>query len=188
MAATQLAKLLEGVEIYGTGSDFKDAKAKANGVDVFITHENFKEGIKKHQFDLILATNSGPILEFYQSLLKPLGRLVILGANNIIQNENKLSMMTLLKLWWTTKNISPESLVMHNRVVAGLHLGTLMENNLGKIRETLNHIFELLKEGKIKPVVDSIWKLNEIVQATKILAERKNIGKVLLKFGDENQK
>ncbi|CAH0564081.1 unnamed protein product [Brassicogethes aeneus] len=177
-AATQLSKTVKGVKIIGTGSDFKAKFAMENGVDIFIDKNNVGE----YKYDLILCTESGPILETLQNLLNPLGRIVMLGANNIIQNENKLSTLSLLKLWWTTKTISPESLIMNNRTCSGLHLGTLMELEPQKVDLALKKILGMLNDGKINPRIHCTYPLEEIVSATKDLANRKNIGKVLLKF------
>lgn len=69
---------------------------------------------------------------------------------------------------------------MHNRVISGVHLGTFIEKDPSKVRTYLAKIFDLLREGKIKPRIDSVWTLDEIVEATKVLAERRNVGKVLL--------
>lgn len=98
-------------------------------------------------------------------------------------DEKKLSTLDLLKLWWHTKYIKPLDLVMNNRTVSGLHLAVLLENNPEKVRNALNEIFDLLRKGKIKPRIHSECKMEDIVGASKILAERKNIGKVLVKIG-----
>lgn len=97
-------------------------------------------------------------------------------------NEKKLTTFDLLKLWWNTKNFNPLELVMNNRTVSGLHMAVLLENEPTKVRAALNEIFELLRQGKIKPKIHSELKMDEIVEASKILAERKNVGKVLIKI------
>lgn len=78
------------------------------------------------------------------------------------------------------KEISPTSLIVNNRSVSGLHLGILAQKERTKICETLDTVFALTREGKIKPKIDSIWPLEDVITATKILAERCNVGKVLL--------
>lgn len=89
-------------------------------------------------------------------------------------------MVALMKFWWQTKNLKLLDLIMHNRVICGVHLGTLIEKDSSKVRMYLAKIFDLLREGKIKPKIDSVWTMDEIVDATKVLAERRNVGKVLL--------
>lgn len=97
-------------------------------------------------------------------------------------DEKKLSTLNLLKLWWNTKNINPLDLVMNNRTVSGLHLAVLLENEPTKVTSALNEIFNLLRKGAIKPRIHTVCKLDEIVEASKILAERKNIGKVVIEI------
>ncbi|KAJ8943091.1 hypothetical protein NQ318_009165 [Aromia moschata] len=181
-AATQLAKTVENVQIFGTGSAEKEEEAKKNGVDVFYVRETYQQSIGEQKFDLIITNEAGTSFTFLQKTLNPLGRLIIIGGNNIIQTENKLSGFTLLKAWFTTKSISPESLIFHNRTIAGFHLGTLLEENVEKVENALNYIFDLYKDGKIKPVIHSTWPMSKIVDATKILGSRKNIGKVLIQM------
>ncbi|KAG5894467.1 hypothetical protein JTB14_032496 [Gonioctena quinquepunctata] len=157
-AATQIAKgLIEDVAVFGVGSKIKENFAIENGVDVFFSNETFNDEVKSHRFDLILTNEAGSTFSFLQDLLSPLGRIILIGANNIIQNEQKLSIFTLLKSWWSMKNISPASLISSNRAVAGLHLGTLLEKNPTKVRNILGLIFDQINNGKLKPVIHSVW-------------------------------
>ncbi|RZC35906.1 synaptic vesicle membrane protein VAT-1 -like [Asbolus verrucosus] len=183
-AATQLAKTVEGVKIYGTTSSDKHAEVKTNGVDVALTiTETFQKDVQEacpEGFDFILSNQSGPIFTFLQTLLKPLGRIVLIGANNLIQNEQRLSAFSLIRAWLKTKNVSLEALITQNRVVAGLHLGTLIEKDPGKVKDALERIFKLLEEKKLAVRIHSVHSMDNIVEATRLLAERKNIGKVLI--------
>lgn len=97
-------------------------------------------------------------------------------------NETKTSVLEFFKLWWQTKSIRPFDLVMNNRAVAGLHLAMLLENDPKKVRDALDDIFGLLRAGKIKPRIHAECGMEEIVEASKILAERKNVGKVIIKM------
>lgn len=183
-AATQLAKNIEGVTIVGTTAPAKHSQVKENGVDTVLTlNENFQKEIIKQcpeGFDLILSNYAGPLYTFLESLLKPLGRIVLIGANNLIQNEQKLSPFTLFKGWLTTRNVHLEELIVGNRVAAGLHLGTLIEKSSGKVREALEKIFKMIEEKKLKVKIHSVHPMEKIVEATKLLADRKNVGKVLI--------
>lgn len=76
-AATQLAKTVENVTVYGTASKGKESSAKDNGVEFVFNYNDDIES--KGGFDVIVANESGKALEKLQKLLKPLGRLVVLG-------------------------------------------------------------------------------------------------------------
>lgn len=182
-AATQLAKTIPNVKVIGTTSKNKENSVKENGVDVVINYDNFEETIKNvcpDGFDLIIENQAGRAFGFLQNSLRQFGRIILTGANSIIQNDKKLSTISLLKAWWNMKDISPLSLIMNNRSVSGLHLGVLAEKDPLKLKSTLDTLFCLLKDGKIKPKIDSIWPIEDVVFATKKLGERRNIGKVLL--------
>lgn len=109
----------------------------------------------------------------------------ISGTSDMIQNEETLSLLAVFKSWWQTKNIRPQDLLLNNRGVSGVYLVSLIEKDPAKVRLYLDHIFELFKEGKIKPKIDSVWSLDQIVDATKVLAQRRNKGKVLLQINTE---
>lgn len=185
-AATQLAKTVEGVTVFGTASKTKEEAVKANGVNHLLVYEDLEKQLKDvapEGLDLIIDNQAGKAFATLQNLLKPLGRIVLTGANSIIQNDKKLSAITLLKAWWNMKEISPTSLIVNNRAVSGLHLGVLSEKEPVKVQKALDSLFVLLKDGKIDPKIDSIWPIEDVITATKILGERCNVGKVLLCIG-----
>lgn len=39
----------------------------------------------------------------------------------------------------------------------------------------------MIADGVLRPRIDSVWKFEEIVEASKQISERKNIGKVIIK-------
>lgn len=45
---------------------------------------------------------------------------------------------------------------------------------------TVEKIFDLWKDGKVKPVVDSAWALEDVAEAMQKMHDRKNIGKLVL--------
>lgn len=79
IAATQISKTIEGVEVYGMGSESKKEKAIELGVDTYFSNENFKAEVGGERFDVIIANQSGDLFNYLQDLLKPLGRIIILG-------------------------------------------------------------------------------------------------------------
>jgi len=51
------------------------------------------------------------------------------------------------------------------------------------LKQTQAELFALFEAGQIKPVVSSQYALEDAVSALRDLAERKTIGKVVLKIG-----
>ncbi|KAJ8930243.1 hypothetical protein NQ314_016971 [Rhamnusium bicolor] len=128
-AATQLAKTVKDVKIFGTGSRQKESEAKINGVDVFYPNEDFQIKVENGKFDIIITNETGPKFTFLQNHLSPLGRIILIG--------------------------------------------TLIERDAEKVKTALHYIFDLYRNGKINPKIHSSWPMSKIIEATKILGERK---------------
>lgn len=85
-AATQLAKTVQDTTIVGTASASKHEKLKNNGVSHVLHYENYVSQAKQispQGFDLIIDSIGGPNIEISRTLLKPCGRLVIIGNSNL---------------------------------------------------------------------------------------------------------
>ncbi|KAK9718066.1 Zinc-binding dehydrogenase [Popillia japonica] len=182
-AATQLAKTIKNVTIYGTASLSKASYAVENGVDRLFNYQDVITDLQQLEpmgIDVIIENQSANTMHENLQLLKPMGRMVLVGINAAI-TENYLSYFTLFKMWLKSWWFSLTDLVMHNRCVAGLHLGTLLDKDHNRVRDALKFIFDLYRQRKIVPNIDSIWSIEEYNCAIRMLARRKNRGKVLLK-------
>ena len=42
-------------------------------------------------------------------------------------------------------------------------------------------ILDMINAKKVEPRIDSVWKFEDIIEASKQISERKNIGKVIIK-------
>ncbi|XP_066994720.2 synaptic vesicle membrane protein VAT-1 homolog [Anabrus simplex] len=185
-AATQLARSVGSVTIFGTASPCKHDAARENGVTHVLNPDTYEAELLKLSpkgVDVVIDSLSGPNFAVSQKLLKPLGRVILIGINSMLSGHHKVGMIEMLKIAWSMKNVSTLDLVNGNRVVAGLHLGKLMDEEPERIRQAMEELFRFYKDGKIAPRIDSVWPLDQIVDASKHLSERKNIGKVLLRIG-----
>lgn len=84
-AATQLAKTIKNITIVGTASDSKHEKLKLNGVTHVLQREDYVTQAKIVSplgYDLIVDSIGGPNIEISKTLLKPCGRLVIIGNSD----------------------------------------------------------------------------------------------------------
>lgn len=108
---------------------------------------------------------------------------IVLGANDLIGNDERLTYFKMLKFFtWNVKSIDRQAMMMNSQSIGGLHLGNLCNQIPEKVQTILEVIFQLYREKKISPKIDSIWKLEDIREATKLLVNRKNMGKVLIKI------
>ncbi|VVC32835.1 Hypothetical protein CINCED_3A000324 [Cinara cedri] len=183
-AATQLANTVKDVTIFGTASASKHQDLKKNGVNRVLHHRTYMtqaRNILPGGFDLIIDSIGGPNIEISQSLLKPCGRLVIIGGSCYI-NGDKLNMFRSMALKWQTKNLVPRTMIENNISVSGLHLGLLFETNPTKIRDIMEELFQMMKDKLIKPKIHTTLPFEEVIAAQRLLSERENYGKVLLKI------
>lgn len=86
-AATQLAKTIKGVKVVGSASQTKEEAAKANGVDNVVNYDNLENQVRSiypEGLDLIIDNQAGKTFQTLQNLLKPLGRITLIGKNTLM--------------------------------------------------------------------------------------------------------
>ncbi|XP_050693425.1 synaptic vesicle membrane protein VAT-1 homolog isoform X2 [Eriocheir sinensis] len=183
-AATQLAKTVPGVTVFGTASQYKHQAIKKNGVDFPIHYDqDYEAEVLKQRpqgVSVVLDNLSGTDFTKSQNLLEPLGKVVLIGARSMVGKEHR-NLWQLFKVWWTTKNISPYPLIMKNYGIAGFNLNELRDKNLVAFTRGWKEILDMITSKKLHPRVDSVWQFEDIVDAFKQMSERKNIGKVVVK-------
>ena len=74
----------------------------------------------------------------------------------------------------------PIKLMTSNKAVFGVHMGLLEDPAIFKGH--LEELSTMLGEGKINPVIDSIWRFERVSEAQMHMHDRKNKGKILLDF------
>ena len=70
-----------------------------------------------------------------------------------------------------------------NKAVFGVHMGLLEDDSVFKSH--LASLSKMLEDGKIDPVIDSVWRFENVADAQMHIHNRKNKGKVLLDFSPE---
>uniref|UniRef100_A0A182TIQ0 Enoyl reductase (ER) domain-containing protein n=1 Tax=Anopheles melas TaxID=34690 RepID=A0A182TIQ0_9DIPT len=114
-------------------------------------------------------------------LLKPMGKYILYGSSNVVTGETK-SFFSVARSWWQVDKVSPIKLFDENKSLGGFNLRHLLYQQDGSeyVRSTVDKIFGLWKDGKVKPVVDSAWALEDVAEAMQKMHDRKNIGKLVL--------
>jgi NADPH:quinone reductase-like Zn-dependent oxidoreductase len=188
IAATQIARNV-GAEIFATASAAKHEAIKAQGVQHAIDYrdQDFKAEIRRltngEGVDVILDP-MGP-LSFRKDyrILRPGGRLIMSGLSEAM-DENGRSLKAVLSSvlrsptstmpWW---NIG--RLLNQNRGVFGLNLLSWWRREGGMDRITAPLLSDLQSE-RLRPVVAQSFPFEQAGEAHRYLAERRNIGKVVL--------
>ncbi len=118
------------------------------------------------------------LLRSYKSLRKG-GKLYYFGASAAVKGE-KRSRLSELRMWWGMPRFDPIRLMTSNKAVFGVHMGLLEDDSVFKGH--LASLSEMLEKGEIDPVIDSVWRFEEVADAQMHMHNRKNRGKVLLDF------
>jgi NADPH:quinone reductase-like Zn-dependent oxidoreductase len=187
ISATQLARSREA-EIFGTASASKHDAIRAQGVDHPIDYRtlDFEEEVRRitggDGVDVIMdATGPTNFRKDYR-LLRQGGKLIMYGASELSTEKGRsigtiarglLRMPTATMPWWKSLSVMNE-----NRGVFGLNMLTWQDTEgLARVLEPLT---AELESGAIDPVVAEAFPFDRAGDAHTFIAERRNIGKVVL--------
>jgi NADPH:quinone reductase-like Zn-dependent oxidoreductase len=103
---------------------------------------------------------------------------VCFGASSVMQGE-KRSVRAIARSVATTPVFHPLAMMRSSRSVIGLNMLRLWDAK-GSFDEYLAPLREGIASGKLRPVVAEAFPLERAADAHRFLAERRNIGKVVL--------
>ncbi|NWJ03422.1 VAT1L protein, partial [Crypturellus undulatus] len=165
-AVAQLCSTIPNVTVFGTASSFKHEAIKDSVTHLFDRNADYVQEVKRISpdgvdivLDCLCGENTGKGL----SLLKPLGTYILYGSSNMVTGETK-SFFSFAKSWWQVEKVNPIKLYEENKVIAGFSLLNLLfkQNRGGLIKSVMDKLINLYNNKKIKPVVDSLWALEEV--------------------------
>lgn len=153
----QIAKSF-GAEVTGVCSTRNLEILRSIGSDHIIdyTKEDFTQD--EERYDLILGVNGSNSISAYKRALKPNGHFVHVGGSE--------------SQYFQTLFLGPFISMTGSKKMSNL----LQRAN----PKDLNHVKELLETGKVKPIIDKRYKLNEITEAFKYFQEGHAQGKVVI--------
>jgi NADPH:quinone reductase-like Zn-dependent oxidoreductase len=188
IAATQIARNV-GAEIFGTASPAKHDAIRAQGVQHPIDYRNqdFEAETMRitggEGVDLIIDALGPTSFRKDYRLLRPGGRMVMYGLSEVTSESGRnlpAMLKGLFKMplatapWW-------KSLLMmnENKGVFGLNMLKWWEREGGLDRVT-EPLMADLEAGRLEPVVAEAFSFEQAGDAHKFIAERRNVGKVVL--------
>lgn len=185
IAATQIAKLTGAGAIYGTASASKHGAIRGFGVDHPIDYANtdFRNEIRriageKTPLDLVLDGVGGVSFRKDWSLLRAGGRIVGIGASSVASGE-KRNLKSIAKMLAGTPVFHPLPMMSSSRGFIGLNMLKLWDDK-GSLEEFIEPLQKWVDEGTLRPVVSEAFPLERGPHAHRYIAERRNIGKVVL--------
>ena len=176
IAATQLAKHA-GAEVWGTASPGKHEAIRGFGVDhpLDYTTSGWERGLPA--FDLVMDAIGGSSFRRSYKLLRAGGRLVCFGASGLVAGAERnlvAAAKTAVQMPW----FSIVRQMSASKSVIGLNVLTLWDAH-GSQRWA-EPLTELIESDTIRPVVARSFDFDHAPDAHRFIAERRNLGKVLL--------
>jgi NADPH:quinone reductase-like Zn-dependent oxidoreductase len=187
IAATQVAKRI-GAEVFGTASPAKHDAIRAQGVDhpIDYRNEDFAEAAMRITggvgLDLIMDAVGPSSFRRDYPILRPGGRLVMYGLSEVQTGEKRdipavvrsLVRMPLATMpWWRSLQVMNE-----NKGVFGLNMLKWWDNE--GLDRVLEPLASGLQAGEYQPVVAEAFEFERAGEAHRFIAERRNVGKVVL--------
>ena len=166
IAATQIAKLIGAKVVTTVGSPDKAEAVKKNGADVVINRktEAVDEILLQHPVDLALDCAGGALLGKCLPAMNPGGRWILVAT--LGGETTEIPLRVLLK--------------KHLKLIGS----TLRSRSDAEKSEILKQLVELVwpqvARGAIRPLIDAVFPMEKAAEAHQVLAQQKNIGKVVL--------
>lgn len=188
VAATQIARNA-GAEIFGTASPAKHEAIRAQGVAHPIDYRNqdFEAEVMRltggEGVDLVIDALGPTSFRKDYRLLRPGGRLVMYGISEASTERGRdipamlksLAKMPLATIpWWKSL-----ALMNENKGVFGLNMLKWWERE-GSLDRLTEPLMADLEAGRLEPVVAESFPFSRAGDAHRFIAERRNVGKVVL--------
>lgn len=173
VTAIQLAKAMGAQVIATAGSDEKCAACLALGADHAINYKthDFQAEVKRltagQGVDVILDMVAGSYVAKEIECLREDGRLVIIAVQGGVKCEVNAGLVLRRRLTLTGSTLRPRPLVFKQAIA----------------QACLKHVWPLIEQGRIKPVIHSTFAAQYAAQAHELMESNRHIGKIVLTWG-----
>jgi NADPH:quinone reductase-like Zn-dependent oxidoreductase len=188
ISATQVAKL-QDAEVFGTASGSKHDAIREQGVDHAIDYrtQDFESEVMRitggEGVDVVIDAIGPSSFRKSYRVLRPGGRLIMYGASELATGETRdlravlkgLARMPAATMpWWKSMAVMNE-----NKGVFGLNMLKWWDSERSLDR-ALEPLRDGLDKGRLVPVVAEAFPFDRAADAHRFIAERRNVGKVVL--------
>jgi len=175
-AMLQLGDLLD-LDMYGTASQPKhDLVSSLGATPIDYKHEDFVERIAAETgdgVDVVFDPIGGEYFKRSFETLRRGGKLVAYGFYNAVMDQGGSVPLDFIRLQvW---NLFP-----NGRSTALYSIGPWREKHPDWFRQDLTELFELLADGKIKPVIWKRISLGQVPQAHELIEQAAPQGKIVV--------
>lgn len=179
VAATQIAKR-EGAEVHGTASAAKHEACRANGADTMHDYRSsdWAKGLDG-TFDLVFDAIGGASFKTSYRLLRPGGRLIAFGASVVQQGERRNLLKAAPQALRMLRGFDLIRQMSDSKAVIGLNMLRLWDDR-GTLEPWTDPLGALIDDGTVRPLVSDAVPFDRAADAHRVIAERRNVGKVVL--------
>lgn len=177
IAATQIAKRT-GAEVYGTASPAKHDRIREFGVDHAVDYTRSGWHKDLPQFDLVLDAIGGKSFRTSYNLMRAGGRMVCFGASSVVAGNHR-NFLNAGKAALQMPRFNMIKQMSSSKAVIGLNMLRLWDEH-GTLQPWLTPINAMIADGTVQPVVAAAIPFDEAPEAHRMIAERRNVGKVVL--------
>jgi len=170
-AATQLAREMGAGGIIVTASGPKHETCRAMGADFAIDYKNedFADAVKEHTenrgVDVVIDFIAAPYFTRNLDVLRTDGRLVILAFLGGVKPEGV--------------NLVP-LLIKRLQIIGTTLRSRSLEYKIALARDLYNFAWKRFEDGRLKPVIDRVFALDDAAEAHRYMEADKNSGKIVL--------
>ncbi len=188
--AVQIA-LDAGCEVFGTvGSEEKAAFLRELGVHHALVHakDDVEAQVERLTggagLDLVLDSLGGRSIAEGMRMLAPSGRLVSIGIASLTPRKTRSLVsagMGLLK----APILHPYSMLSESKSFIGINIKRLGASRPRLLARALREVFDLVRQGRLSPHLDSVYRFEDCAAAHERLHGRQSVGKVVVVVSDE---
>ncbi len=174
IAAIQLARKV-GAIVYGvTGSPRKAEFVAGLGATPILRGQKWPDGL-----DIILDPTGPGGLARDLACLAIGGRVVLFGVSEWVEGPVRKTLKTAWR-YWRRPMLDPVALLNQNKGVFGLNMLRFADRH-DVIKQCAAEIRQGIVDGWVKPRVDRVFPMTQAADAHQWIADRKNVGKVVIK-------
>ena len=166
--AIQMARAIDAIVFTSVGSDEKAKFCEQIGANMAINYkkDDFEEALKPVGIDVILDMVGGPYIQKNINILNDKGRLC-----NIAYLQGPQAQINFMRL------------MLKRLTITGSTLRSRSDVEKGEIANGVKRDFwKYIENGKIKPIIDSVFNFEDCEKAHQLMASNNHKGKIILKI------
>ncbi|HEV3484131.1 MAG TPA: zinc-binding dehydrogenase, partial [Vicinamibacterales bacterium] len=165
-----------GARVIGAASRGKQDAIRALGAEVAIDYDELD---RIGRVDVILDMAGGAVYRAALRQLAPMGRIVIAGASAAFpRTRNPLARLAALR---NLPRANVFDMLRRSYGVMSFHVGWLLDG--GALARQWRELVQFAEQHDITPVVDRELPFEQIADAHRVMEERGNVGKVVVRVG-----